>query len=783
MPESDANSRLEIGHVLFIDIVGYSKLLNEEQKERLNQLTEIVLATTPVREAADEQLVRLPTGDGMALVFRRSAEEPARCALEIAEALQKHPELPVRMGIHSGPVSEVTDVSGRTNIAGAGINMAQRVMDCGDAGHILLSQHLADDLVHSRQWASRLRDLGECEVKHGVRLHLVNLYAEPLGNAAVPQKFQHPRTKAAAETPARRSSVGWIAALVLVAILAAGAAYYFTVHRSKSAAIPGKSIAVLPFENLSEEKQNEYFTDGVQDQILTDLSQIADLKVISRTSVMQYKSGAPRNLREIGQQLGVAHVVEGSVQRAANKVRVIAQLIDARNDAHLWAQTYDRDLADVFAIQSEIAKAIADQLQAKLSPNEKKAIEQSPTTDLAAFDLYSRAKSLLLTAGFSATSEPDLQKAIELLDEAVKRDPSFFDAYCQLAGAHETVYAVRGYDHTPARLALAEAAVQAATRLRPDVAETHLARAQYLYYGLRDYAGALAELEIARRALPNDPRLFELTGYILRRRGQQEEGLQNLQRAVELDPRNVYTLQQIAGSYQILGRYAEAIAAWDRALAIVPDNVETRANRELWHICWKADTRPLHQTIDAILAQGPGAIASAADIWFFCALAERDPAAAERALVALGDNPCWGDSAIVLSRSFGEGLLARMTKDEARARTAFEAARAQQEKIVQGQPDYGPTLCVLGLIDAALGRKDLALEESRRAIALTPLEKDVNTGSRVLQYFAVTAAWAGDKELALQQLEAGLRAPDASLMLSYGALKLHPLWNPLRGDP
>ena len=540
---------------------------------------------------------------------------------------------------------------------------------------------------------------------------------------------------------------------------------------------------MLPFENLSSDKENVFFTDGVQDQILTDLAQIADLKVISRTSVMQYKSGAARNLREIGQQLGVAHVVEGSVQRAANKVRVNAQLINTSTDAHEWAENYDRPIDDVFAIQSEIAKAIADQLQAKLSPNEKKAIEQPPTTDLAAFDLYSRAKSLLLTQTISLTSGPDTRKAIELLDEAVKRDPSFFDAYCQLAYAHEWLYGVQGSDHTPARLALAEAALQAATRLRPDAAETHLARAQYLYYGRRDYAGALAELEIARRALPNDPRLFELSGYILRRRGQPEEGLRNLERAAELDPRNFDTQQQIALSYQTLGRYAEAIAALDRALAIMPDNAETRANRGLFYLCWKADTRPLHQTIDAILAQGPSAIANAADSWFACALVERDPAAAERALVALDDNPCWRESPIILSHSFGEGLLARMTKDEARARTAFEAARAQQEKIVQAQPDYGPTLCVLGLIDAALGRKDLALEEGRRAIALTPLEKDVYNGSRVLQYFAITAAWAGDKELALQQLEAGLRAPNASLMLSYGALKLHPLWDPLRGDP
>src|SRR5213083_2049637 len=350
-----------------------------------------------------------------------------------------------------------------------------------------------------------------------------------------------------------------------------------------AAVIPEKSIAVLPFENLSSDKENAYFTDGVQDEILTDLAKIADLKVISRTSVMQYKTDARRNLREIGQQLGVAHLLEGSVQRAANKVRVNAQLIDARNDAHLWAQTYDRDLADVFAIQSEIAKAIADQLQAKLSPNEKKAIEQPPTTDLAAFDLYSRAKSILLMAAFSATNDPDLRKAVELLDEAVKRDPSFFDSYCQLAYAHEQLYAVFGYDHTPARLALAEAAVQAATRLRPDAAETHLARAQYLYFGRRDYAGALAQLESARRVLPNDPRLFELTGYILRRRGQQEEGLRNLQRAAELDPRNFSTLQQIALSYQLLGRYAESIAAFDRASAIAPDNLETRANRELYY--------------------------------------------------------------------------------------------------------------------------------------------------------------------------------------------------------
>jgi tetratricopeptide (TPR) repeat protein len=437
----------------------------------------------------------------------------------------------------------------------------------------------------------------------------------------------------------------------------------------------------------------------------------------------------------------------------------------------------------VFAVESEVSQKIANALQAKLSPAEKNAIEQPPTTDLAAFDLYSRAKTILLTRGQSATREQEMRQAIELLDQAVKRDPSFFDAYCQLAYAHEYIYAVGGFDHSPARLAQAEAAVQTATRLRPDAGETHLARAQYLYYGARDYADALAELESARRTLPNDPRIFELSGYILRRRGQQEDGLRNLEHAIELDPRNLFTLQQIALSYQHLGRYAEAIAAFDRALTIVPYNIETRASRAEFEFFWKADTRRFHQTIDSIVAQGPGAIAPAADTWFLCALVERDPASAERALVVLGDNPSWAESPIQLNRSFGEGLLARMMKDEATARAAFAAARAQQEKIVHEQPDFGPALCVLGLIDAGVGRKEAALEEGRRAIALLPVEKDVINGSYMIQYFAITAAWAGEKDLALQQLELGLRAPAAAQALSYGALKLHPFWDPLRGDP
>src|ERR1700731_317046 len=438
---------LEIAHLLLIDVVGYSKLLVNDQIESLQQLNRIVRSTDCFRAAeAKNKLIRLPTGDGMALLFFESPEQPVRCALEIAQALQKQPEIQVRMGIHSGPVNQVPDVNDRINIAGAGINVAQRVLDCGDAGHILLSKHIADDLGQYRHWQPYLQDLGECEVKHGLRLHLVNLCKEGLGNPRVPEKFK--RRKRWKETAPVHpvASPRWPRWAPIAALLLSGCALLisFTIffrHRavrsdtfgSAAGAIPDKSIAVLPFENLSDDKQNAYFADGVQDEILTDLAKVADLKVISRTSVMQYKTGAQRNLREIGQQLGVAHLLEGSVQRAGNKVRVNAQLIDARTDAHQWAENYDRPVDDVFAIQSEIAKAIADQLQAKLSPSEKSSIEQPPTTDVAAFDLYSRANNLTLTTSFSAISGPRLLQGIDLLNQALVRDPSFLLAQCLLA--------------------------------------------------------------------------------------------------------------------------------------------------------------------------------------------------------------------------------------------------------------------------------------------------------------------------------------------------------------
>ena len=769
---------LEIAHVLFIDIVGYSKLSMDEQGAAIDELNQVVRASEQFQKAeAAARLIKIPTGDGMALVFYKSPEEPVQCALEIRRALKEHPHLHLRMGIHSGPVSGMIDVNERANLAGAGLNIAQRVMGCADAGHILLSRHVTEDLEEYEQWRPLLHDLGTCEVKHGVRIGVTNLYSDEVGNPQLPKKFQ--------ALQKHRSRVRWAeVAIALLVLGAIAAAFLFVLRRPMRSAltVAEKSVAVLPFENLSSDKENAYFADGVQDEILTNLARIADLKVISRTSVMQYKSGVARNPREIGQQLSVAHLLEGSVQRSANKIRVNAQLIDARTDAHLWAQTYDRDLADVFAIQSEIAKAIADQLQAKLSPNEKAAIEKPPTSDLAAFDLYTRAKTLLFSLGLIVNPQQTTQQAIELLNQAVGRDPSFFEAYYQLVYAHGYAYSVAG-DHTPAQLALAEAALQAATRLRPDAGETHLARANYLYYCLRDYNGALTELEMARHSLPNDPRLFELTGYILRRRGQQEEGLRNLERAVELDPRNVDTLQQLAISYHFLRRYPEKAAVLDRALTIVPNDVATKTTRALVDFYWKAETQPLHDAIDSILATNPGAISDAADNWFLCALAERDPKAAEQALVALGDNPCWGDNPVYLSRTFGEGLLARMMKDEARAQAAFSKARLEQEKIVQAQPNYGPPLCLLGLIDAALGRKEDALQEGRRAIELLPVEKDPTDGSLMLVYVALIAAWADEKDLAVQYLAANGQSVGGSYIASYGALKLLPFWDPLRGDP
>jgi TolB-like protein/Tfp pilus assembly protein PilF len=571
------------------------------------------------------------------------------------------------------------------------------------------------------------------------------------------------------------------AALVLTLLAGALAlALFYWLRNPTRNPTPEKSIAVLPFSDLSQARDQEYFCDGIQDEILTDLAKIADLKVISRVSVLQYKSGSARNLRQIGRELGVAHVLEGSVQRAANRVHVSAQLLDARTDRHVWGQTYDRDLADVFAIQSEIAKTIADQLQAKLSPSEKSAIERAPTSDISAFELHTHAKNLLLTTSASSTVKANLLEAVDLLNRAVARDPSFFDVYCELAWAHDLLYFF-GVDHTPARLAAAEAAVQAAFRLRPDAGETHLARARNFYWGYLDYDSALAELEVAHRTLPNDPRVFESKGYIERRQGRWEESIRDLAHVIELDPKNFFTLQQAAQSYQRLRRYAEEKSALERVLTFEPDDAVTKVQDALAELNSKGDTRPLHQIIEAIRTTNPAAVPSIADNWLICALAERDAAAGENALIAFRNPITFGSAEnILFNRPFVEGVIARMTKDDGKARSAFAAARLEQEKTVQAQPNYGPAMCVLGLIDAGLGRKEEALREGRRAVELLPVGKDAMGGSDMVKYLAMIAAWVDNKDLACEQLAIVIRSTST---LSYGQLKLLPFWDPLRGDP
>jgi TolB-like protein/Tfp pilus assembly protein PilF len=540
--------------------------------------------------------------------------------------------------------------------------------------------------------------------------------------------------------------------------------------------VPNKSIAVLPFDNLSGQDENAAFANGMQDEILTHLAKIADLKVISRTSVMSYTGGVRRNLREIGQQLGAAHLLEGSVQRTGNRVRVNAQLIDARSDSHLWAQTYDRDLADVFAIQTEIARAISDQLQAKLSPLEKAAIAEPPTRDLAAFDLYSRAKALLTGMDTSDIGKNNLLQAVQLLEQAVGRDPAFIQGYCRMASAHDSLYSL--FDHTPARLALAEAAIQRALQLAPDAAEVHLALAQHFYQGREDFDRARAEVALAQKTLPNSPLCFFWDASIDRRQGRWSESIRKFQRSVELDPRNGDTYMQLALTYQHTRHYLESSQALDRILALAPKDQGSRVMKAGNDLLGRADTVPLHSALDSILKEDPGAARQLADSSLYVAFCERDSPGARRAIDALAGGPIrW--NRVFLNHDFLEGLLARVSGDAAAAQAAFTAARKEQEKLVAAQPDYGPAVCALGLIDAGLGRKEDALREGRRAIDLLPVTKDSVNGALMIKLFALMCAWVGEKDLAFEQLAKAAQLPGH---LHYGELQLHPIWNPLRGD-
>ena len=493
-------------------------------------------------------------------------------------------------------------------------------------------------------------------------------------------------------------------------------------------AVPEKSVAVIPFENLSDNKENSFFAVGVQDEILTDLAKVKALRVISRTSVQQYGPGGRRNLREIGRALGVAYILEGSVQRDGQRVRLSAQLIDTRTDAHVWAETYDRDVKDLFTLQSDLAKTIAAQLEATLSPAEKAAIETQPTSDPIARDLYLRANALISGPLFNVAGTEDLFRAADLLEQAVARDPGYFLAWCLLARAQDQIY-FTGPDHTPTRLALAEKAVRQAQQLRPDAGETHLALAEHFYCGSLAYDEARRELQLAARTLPNVPEIFMLAGFIDRRQGRWETSTKNFIEALRLDPRNTYNLQQLAVSYQFERRFAEAVGL--------------------------------------------------ADEWLTLALCERDPVAADHALAALSREG-YTNEGILFPRAWCAALVARVRGDAPAAQAAFISARRDVERALRDEPNQAQSLCVLGMIDAALGHKEDALRESRLAAELLPIAKESINGGLVAEYLAVTYAWVGEKEAALAQLRVVTRIPSE---VSYGLLRLHPFWDTLRGDP
>jgi TolB-like protein/Flp pilus assembly protein TadD len=581
----------------------------------------------------------------------------------------------------------------------------------------------------------------------------------------------------------RRNPTSTVLVASLVALGAVVGVMFWERQSARPLPLLPAGVAVLPFENLSADPEEAFFTDGVQDEILNDLTNIADLKVIGRTSVMQYKAGARRNLRQIANELGVTHVVEGNVQRAANRVRVTAQLIDVKTDRRMWVERYDRPVDDVFAIQSEIAQAIATQLQAKLSPKEKVAIEERPTSDLAAYDLYLKAKELIYNARFNpARKERGSLKAVQLLDEAVTRDPAFLLAHCQLAYANDSIY-FANYDHTEARLALAESSVEAAVRLQPDAGETHLAQANHFFMGYLNYDRAREELAKAQRALPNNAEIFRLVGGICRWQGHWEEARQNLERAVELDPRNTRTLTDLGFVYMGLRRYEEADAIATRLQALEPRSRILRASRAFIGLEARADTASLRAVLNTIEAEGSSSATEVADLSFRLALYERDPAAAAR---ALGNMPREGkidNNGIPFPHTWYEGLLAKLRQDAAAAHSAFTAARAETEKLIRAQPGNVVPLAVLALIDAELGDKEKAIREGRTACDMLSPAKNALDGVWLMTNLARIYALTGEKELALQQWEVLSKLPSSWFGLSYGDLCLNPEWDSVRGDP
>jgi TolB-like protein/class 3 adenylate cyclase/Flp pilus assembly protein TadD len=678
--------KFEIGHVLFVDIVGYSRLNIHEQSEQIRKLKEIVRGTEQVRIAeAEGKLLRLPTGDGGALVFRNTLEAPVLCALEISKALKHHPELRVRMGIHSGPVNEITDLNEQANIAGAGINIAQRVMDCGDAGHILLSKHVADDLEHYPRWQPYLHSLGECEVKHGQRVGIVNLYNGELGNPKVPKKLQ-----AVQQHRARRR---WVAILTILLLLSAIAAAFVMVSKrpgKSSPAITDKSVAVLPFENLSDDKANAYFADGIQDEILTKLASIADLKVISRTSTAKYKS-KPEDLKIVSQQLGVANLVEGTVQRAADKVRVNVQLIDARADSHLWAKTYDRDIKDVFAVESEVSQEIADVLQAKLSPHEANTLAAAPTNDPEAYDFFLRGEYEEREALASRKLET-FEKAAGFYQEGIARDPRFALAIASLT-ENEILRHWWFKPLSDADLDKVRSRAEQAISLAPNLAEGHIALGLYYSYGTLQFDQALAEFRRALELQPNNARALNYSAHVHRRQGEWSRYLSEMVKCEQLDPRDPQIPESIAATYCRLRMWEETKRAAQRALALDPHHMPAMVDVLLSCLNGSGDIEKATRLLatfpaDSLIAQSykrGGDISNIIGEWPYFYVIKRDYAAAFKAR----DNDA-GDSRA--NRLSAKAAIFVLAGDSSSARTEIENARVLVEARLGEHPSDGYAL-------------------------------------------------------------------------------------------
>jgi len=760
---------LEIAHVLFIDIVGYSKLSISDQHAAIGELNEVVRGSEQFQRAeAASRLIRIPTGDGMALAFYTNPEAPVQCAVEISRALKEHPRLQLRMGIHSGPVGGVVDVNERANLAGAGINMAKRVMDCGDAGHILLSKHVAEDLEEYQKWRPLLHDLGSCEAKHGMRVSVVNLYDDQFGNAKLPRKFE--------TVQKRRTRLRWaevaVALLVLAAIIAAFVLLLRRPARS-ALAIVEKSIAVLPFENLSEDKANAYFADGIQDEILTRLSKIADLKVISRTSTQHYKS-SPENLREIAKQLGVAHVLEGSVQKSGDTVRVNVQLIRAANDSHLWADTFDRRLTDIFSVESEVAKAIADQLRAKLTGQEEQQIVAKPTDNPNAYDAYLRGLAYTLK---TTTSPGNALAAQKYLRKAVRLDPKFALAWALLSYVDASGYIIQSLQPTVALRDETRQAAETAFTLQPNLGEAVLAKGYYHYACLKDYDTAVRYFEQARPLLPNSSRIPESLAYVTRRRGQWDKSESYFNEAERLDPRNVNLLGEHAASYILVRRFPEALRKLDQVLDITPDDADTIATKaavaqaegDLPRAA--ALLAPLHPNADDSYVL---------ETQVYQEILERRPARITPRLkeILTKPNPALGYLNGELRFWLGSGQ--EVAGDHLAAQQTWRQARGELESLLKEQPENYQLIGDLALTSMGLGDKAAALALAERAMAANPIEKDAVTGPFPIEILARVAAQLGEPDRAIAALQKLLSMPGP---LTPALLRLDPMFDPLRNDP